>query len=125
MYEDSQWQAKTAVSLFTKFTTIDKVDLIYNWGNPTSEAVAPIAEQNKVPALLMTLDPSSVRGKKYVIRTINSAEDFGRILAKWISATKYKKLGVVIAQNTYVQGIYEGAAKRSFFQPKPRNFGNL
>ena len=44
-FEDSQWVAISAVSSFTKLTQADQVDIVYNWGNPTTEALAPIARK--------------------------------------------------------------------------------
>src|SRR4051812_32826752 len=46
IFEDSQYDAKQAVTAYIKLRTVDHADLIYVWGNPTSEAVAPLAEQN-------------------------------------------------------------------------------
>lgn len=108
VYEDSQWDPKSAVAVFNKLVQIDKVSLVFNWGNPTSEAVAPIAEARKIPLLALSLDPSCARGRNYVIRFTNPSADFSKRLAQYIKAKGYKKLGVVLAQNTYVQGLLDG-----------------
>lgn len=111
LYEDSQWVPKTAVSAFNKLRSVDKVSLILNWGNPTSEAVAPLAERYRVPLIAMTLDPSIAIGKKFVVRSTNSARMFSERLAAHLKHAGYKKMGVVLSQNTYVQGLYDGLLK--------------
>jgi ABC-type branched-subunit amino acid transport system substrate-binding protein len=108
IYQDSQWDPKSAVAAFNKLVQIDKVSMVFNWGNPTSEAVAPLAEARKIPLLALSLDPSCARGRNYVIRFTNPSADFSKRLAQYIKAKGYKKLGVVLAQNTYVQGLLEG-----------------
>lgn len=108
VYEDSQWDAKAAVSAFNKLVYTGNVSLVFNWGNPTTEALAPIAETRNVPLIGMTLDPSAARGKTRLIRSINPASDFSKRLAEYLKLKGYKNLGVVMAQNTYVQGLLDG-----------------
>jgi len=107
-YEDSQWDPKSAVAAFNKLVQINKVSIVFNWGNPTSEAIAPLAESRKVPLIVMSLDPVSAKGRTHVIRFINPASDFSKRLAQYLKAKGYKKLGVVMSQNTYVQGLLDG-----------------
>jgi len=111
IYEDSQWDARTAVSAFNKLRVVDRASLILNWGNPTTEAVASIAEQTRTPLIGMTLDPVPSIGKKFVIRSTNSADQFSARLVEYLKSAGYKNMGVVMAQNTYVEGLYEGIEK--------------
>lgn len=108
VYEDSQWDPKTAVSAFNKLSYDYDVSLVFNWGNQTTEAVAPIAETRNIPLIGMTSDPAAVRGKTRLIRCINPAADFSKRLAGHLKQKGYKKLGVVMAQNTYLQGLFDG-----------------
>jgi branched-chain amino acid transport system substrate-binding protein len=106
--EDSQWDPKLAVSAFRVLRTRHKVDLVFNWGNPTSEAVAPIAEQSRVPTLVMSSDPRIAAGKRYLVRTINSAAQLGSRLAQEVRRRGYRSVGVIVADNSYVQGVVDG-----------------
>lgn len=105
-FEDSQWDPKQAISAFHSLRTSS--NLVFNWGNPTTEALAPLAEQLQFPLLGMSLDPAVAKGRRFVIRTTNPADDFSRLLAEHLSQKNYRRLGVVMAQNTYVQGLYDG-----------------
>jgi branched-chain amino acid transport system substrate-binding protein len=107
-YEDSQWDAKAAVSAFYRLRDASRVSLVFNWGNPTTEAVAPLAERYQMPLIGMTLDPIVSRGKSYVIRSTNSASDFSGLLAHHLERRGYQKIGVILADNTYVQGLFDG-----------------
>lgn len=111
IFEDSQWDPKTALSSFIKLTQADKVKIIYNWGNPTSEALAPLAKRSKVPLLSMSLDEKITLDNKYTIRTLNKADDFSRKLAEQINSSGNKNIGVIIADNSYVRGLLNGLKK--------------
>ncbi len=111
LFEDSQWDPKTALSSFIKLTQADKVNIIYNWGNPTSEALAPVAKRSKVPLLSMSLDEKITLDNNYTIRTLNRADDFSRKLAEQINSSGNKNIGVIIADNSYVRGLLNGLKK--------------
>lgn len=116
VFEDSQWDPKLAVSAFRALRSQYKVDLVFNWGNPTSEAVAPIAEQGRVPTLVMSSDPRIAADKRYLVRTINSSAQLGSRLAQEVRRRGYRSVGVIVADNSYVQGVVDGlreALKRS------------
>ena len=81
IYEDSQWVPKMALSAFDKLRSVDKVSIVLNWGNPTTEALAPVAELSKTPLIGMTLDPKVGKGKKYVVRSTNASDEFSKLLA--------------------------------------------
>lgn len=108
VFEDSQWDPKVAVSAFRALRNQHKADLVFNWGNPTSEAVAPIAEQGRVPTLVMSSDPRIAAGKNYIVRTINSAAQLGSRLAQEVQRRGYRSVGVIVADNSYVQGLVDG-----------------
>jgi branched-chain amino acid transport system substrate-binding protein len=111
IFEDSQWDPKTALNAFIKLTQVDKVNLVYNWGNPTSEAIAPVAERSKIPFLAMSLDESISKNKEYTIRAINRADDFSLRLAEEINKSEFRNIGVILADNTYVRGLFNGLKK--------------
>jgi branched-chain amino acid transport system substrate-binding protein len=108
IFEDSQWDPKQAVSVFKVLHDLKKVDLIYSWGNPTSAAIAPIAQRLKVATIAMSSDPKITRDGGYVIRSLRSGEELGQLVAKNFQSRGFKKIGVVLAENSYVQGLFDG-----------------
>jgi ABC-type branched-subunit amino acid transport system substrate-binding protein len=112
VFEDSQWDPKVAVGAFRTLSVQRKVDLVFNWGNPTSEAIAPIAERTKIPTVVMSSDPNIAAGKKYIVRTINSGHQLGGLLAQEINRRGLRSLGVILAENSYVLGIVQGLQRQ-------------
>jgi ABC-type branched-subunit amino acid transport system substrate-binding protein len=111
LYQDSKWDPKTAVEVFHNLHAIQKVDIIYNWGNPTSDAVAPIAERKAVSIIAMSSNHRIAAGRSYIVRSINAAEELGKLLAAHLLARGFKSTGVLLVENTYVQGLYDGMAQ--------------
>ena len=110
IFEDSQWDPKQAVSVFKVLHDVKKVDLIYSWGNPTSAAIAPIAQRLKVATVAMSSDPKITLDGDFVIRALRSGEELGALIAKNFHSRGFKKIGIVLAENSYVQGIFDGFA---------------
>jgi len=100
-----------AVSAVNSLRNDKRVSLIYNWGNPTTEAVAPITERYRLPLVAMTLDPAVGLNRHFVVRATNSAGAFASISADYLKKKGFTNIGVVIADNTYVQGLFDGLEK--------------
>lgn len=109
LFEDSKYDPKSAVSAFRKLSDKDHVSMVYNFGGPTSAAVAPIASKAKMPSLLWTTDPSAIRGNEYVIRFTNDAVEFTKVLTGYLNSKNRKRLGIIVAENQYLNSLLEGA----------------
>lgn len=107
-YEDSLYDPKTTILAFNKLVLSKRVSLVFTWGNPPSEAVAPIAENRDVPLLAVVSGSAIARGKTRLIRFFNPTSDLSKPLAQYLKQKGFKRLGVVTAENTYVGGILEG-----------------
>jgi len=110
LWEDSQYNPKVALLAFNKLRR-NNIALAYIWGNPTSEAVAPLAESSKVPLLAMALNPTVSQNRNFVIRTTNADWQFSSELAKYLSASGKKKLMVVLTENSYLRGLLDTLQK--------------
>lgn len=106
--EDSKYDAKAAVSAFNKLRQVNDVSLIFVWGNPTSEAVGPLAERYKLPTIASVMNPSVSQNKQYTIRATNHAAMLSRLLSEYLVEQGYSKIGVVIAENSYLNGVLDG-----------------
>lgn len=65
-YEDHRYDGKTTVSAFHKLRNSGKADFIVVWGNTPSGSSAPVAEQLRVPLMVLSMNPDA-KGKKHVI----------------------------------------------------------
>jgi branched-chain amino acid transport system substrate-binding protein len=108
VYQDSQYESKRAVSNFHAFRQAKPVQLIYFWGNPPSEAIAPLAQRYRQPVIALSSDPNLARGNTFFIRSLPTGEENGVALVKYLKKQKLTKLGVVLTENSYVEGVYKG-----------------
>lgn len=66
--EDFGYDNKLAVAAYHKLIALDKVSTIYIWGYGPSQALVPVAEQDKFPLIACSAEPTVSQNKKYVIR---------------------------------------------------------
>lgn len=107
-YEDSGNESRKAISAFTKLTDHGRVNLIYNWGTVTTEALAPIAERRRMPLVAWTADPEMTKGKHFVVRFTNSAADYGKVLARHLHSLGKRKIALVLSETQYLEAMHKG-----------------
>jgi len=106
-FEDSKYDPKTALSALQKLAG-DDVKVIYNWGNPTSAAVSPLAERLKMAMFVLSTDPLVSKGSNRVVRFSNSGVEYGAKLAQAIKKAGFRRVGIVRAENDYLNSILDG-----------------
>lgn len=111
IFEDSQYDSKMALGAFRKVTEIDKAKIVYNFGGPTTEALAPIAEAQKVILFNSETEPSLSIGRKYVVRFNSPSEDLASALIHFLQRTDHHSIGIVRTDNQYINGIYRAFLK--------------
>ena len=108
--EDSAYDPKLAVSAFRKLTSVDKVDLVMDWGAATSEAIAPISDEVDVPFIAFSYDDTVPIVSSNAIRAWNPTTKFGKVIVDHISS---EKIGIVKTELTYLNKMLEGLEKVS------------
>ncbi len=99
-FEDNKYEATPALEVFRKFQ-FGKVDLMYSWGEPPLHAIAPIAEHERIPLVAVSLDSKPARGKKYVVRSINSPKEMIAPVLAYLRSRGLKRIGVIKADDPY------------------------
>jgi hypothetical protein len=66
VYEDHKYDGKTAVTGLHALRARTDIDLMLVWGNMPAGAVAPVAEQQQIPTLAISMNPDA-KGKQYVV----------------------------------------------------------
>ena len=89
IYEDSQYNPQSAVTIFRKFTSDSNVKFIINFGCPTSQAIAPIAEQVQIPTALFCSSLLLTKGKKFSFGMTSPANEWAAILEKYLELKKF------------------------------------
>ena len=95
IFEDSEYKTKTAITNFNKLLSVDKVDLIYVFGSPMTEALGPMAEKVKLPMISTEYNPKYTQNKQYVLRFANNAADYAQAILKVMRSRNLKNFGIV------------------------------
>ncbi len=95
IFEDDEFKTKNSVTAANKLINIDKVDSLITFSGGTSNAVASIAEKNKIPMLGITALSSIGIDRKYVFSLFLSKQGQIDILAQAAKKTKLKRLSII------------------------------
>jgi len=110
IYEDGKCAPADAVTAANKLINVDKVNFLMTFCTGETNAVAPIAEQNKIILLTSgTTAPNIVKGK-YIFRNIGSVGSGLPVLTKL--AYDFNKQIALISENTD----YAASTKNGFTQ---------
>ena len=108
IYEDNSYDPKKAVSTFQKFVDLDKVDEILMWGNEPALSVAPIAEQRKFPMIAVAQYGRISLNREYIIRFINTGDQYSDALLTYLRTQGYKNLAIVQAEFSFFNMLIDG-----------------
>lgn len=104
-FDDSRYDANTAVSALNKMRATNKVDLYYAWGVSPTEAIIPITEASKLPLLVETTLKESTANKRYVVRAARTGERIAQALADQLRERKVKSVSLIVADIPFYQDI--------------------
>lgn len=110
-FQDDRNDKKEAVSIMTKFATIDKVPVVFgSAGSGVSLAIAPLANRYKV-ILISPISSSSqlsTEGGDFFFRTVPADDLQAEVLSKWVFDSGAKKVAVVYTNNSWGKPLAEG-----------------
>lgn len=113
IFEDAEYSPTKAVQAFHKLAELDKVDLVYVWGVSFCEAIAPLAERRRMPTVAQCISPTVSAKRRYVIRFMNQTNEYVDMLLSEIQARGWKRLGIVITENPYLEEMYNALKERA------------
>lgn len=102
IYEDVEYSVPRAVAAFYKLVTQDKVALIYVWGVPFCEALAPLAEARKIALVGQCVNSTLTKDRKFVLRFMNHSEQYMKTFLEYAKTKSWKKVAVVYSENSYI-----------------------
>ena len=108
IFEDNEYDPKLAISAYQKLAEIDKVDLVIIFGNPTSETVAPLVDNTKVPVIAMATNTELPSRSNYLVRALPPASESSKKILEYLRTKRIKKIGIVKTQNSYLNDIHKG-----------------
>jgi len=113
IFEDNKWDSKEAISAFNKLVQIDNVDVVMNWGTPTSEAIAPIVGE-QVPLIAITTEPPIIKQSSYIIRGgFNQPGDYIAKVWEYLRSQNIKRLAIIKTEIVYLDSLFEQLEKQA------------
>ena len=106
VFEDHQYDAKTAISAFQKLVNVDHVDMVLNRWEPTSEAIAPLVKEYEVPTIALIINDEPSKWNPYFFRFYDPSADLIRPLPQYASDMWYNKIALLITENTFLQDVW-------------------
>lgn len=110
-YEDARYDAAAAVTAFHKLTERDRVDIVFTWGISFCQALAPLAEERRIPLIAECIDPALSAGRKFVLRPMNYSDQYTAITAKYLLASGRRKLALVLSDTNYTEMMRESLVR--------------
>jgi branched-chain amino acid transport system substrate-binding protein len=105
IFEDNKWDSKEAISAYNKLVQIDGVDVVINWGTPTSEAIAPLVGET-VPFIAITTEPPITSISPYIIRGgFNRPDEYIAKVWEYLRSKDVKKIGVMKTEIVYLNSL--------------------
>lgn len=105
VFEDNQYDSAHSVAAYRRLVDIEKVSVVYNWGETPLWAIAGEAERKAIPVLSMTIDPEPTLDKHNVVAALNPPEDFVALVLKDLRAKGSKSFGIIQAEDPYFNAL--------------------
>ncbi len=112
IYEDSEYSSTKSVSAFHALVG-QGINLVYAFGGPMSEVIAPLAESKKVPFICDGNEPRVTADKNFVIRHASSGLELGTAISKYLGFMKKRRIAIVRTQNQYLNSLLAGFKESS------------
>jgi ABC-type branched-subunit amino acid transport system substrate-binding protein len=107
VYEDTQLDPKSAVTAFNKLVSMDRAQLLYDFGAGTTGAMGPLADRAQIPLLSASFDPSVAKGKTFVIRFANYSAQYAERLLHYLRSKGCKHFALVATENAFFKSLVE------------------
>ena len=109
--EDDQSQAATAVRIYEKLITQDKVDAVLGpYSSPIVEAVADVTEKHRMPMVAPLGGASSIfkKGRKYVFMVLSPAETYFEGLIEMAAKKGLRTVAVINEDTLFARSTAQG-----------------
>lgn len=110
-FQDDRNDKKEAVSIMTKFSTIDKVPVVFgSAGSSVSLAIVPLANRYKVILISPVSSSStlSTEGGDFFFRTVPADDRQADVLSKWVYDSGARRVAIVYTNNSWGKPLADG-----------------
>ena len=97
-FEDDRLDPKLTLSAYRRLRQSYDIDVVVSISSGTSNALAPIAEQNRVPMIAVASDPKIIKDRKWVVNFWVSPEEEARLTVDEAVRRGYKRIAMATSQ---------------------------
>lgn len=108
--EDDQMQGKQAILAARRMIELNKVNVLLTYSSPTGAAVAPLANERKVPHFAVAYNPACVVGD-YSVSVMSTVDSYVPSFVELLAKKNYKRLAVFYVRNATWQPVYDSLKK--------------
>lgn len=91
---------------------LNKVDGVLCIVSGPCNAIAPLAEEKKVPLIAVASDPKIQKDKNFVFRLEIAPSEEAKALASFVEKKSYKRIASIVAQQDGIQAGYTALSQR-------------
>jgi len=118
LFEDDHFDAKTTVSAFNKLVQIDDADAVICFASGPCNAVAPLAEEYKIPLIAVASDPKISVNKSFVVRLEIAPGQEAKVLSEFIKEKNYARIASIVALQDGIKAGYAELMKHPEYSSK-------
>lgn len=93
--EDSKMDPREGVSIANKFIDMDKIKVIQTWGTSISMAVQPIANENRVVQMVVSIHPTIVDKSDYTFRVFYNVLQATELFEEYLKHERPSRIGLL------------------------------
>ncbi len=113
IFEDDKFEPKNTIASFNKLVNLDHVSVVVCFTSTPCSAVAPLADQYKIPLIAVASAPVQI-GRDHVVRLELSTQEEGRVLADYLESRSYQNIASVLAVQEGVKSAYNSLVSDSY-----------
>lgn len=95
IFEDDSMDPMRSIAAFNKLLATDKIHILVNATSGTGNALAPLAEQKKIPFIAIASDYQVVKDRKWVVTLWVTPEEEARVAVAEAKRRGYKKIAQI------------------------------
>ena len=103
IFDDNVYQAVKSLDSYRRLRAIDGLNILYVWGEPGFNSIAPVAEAEKFPFFCMSTDRGPGVGKKYAIRVSGDSYQLASKLIQFLEIKKADSIDLLMADDPFFE----------------------
>lgn len=104
--EDDQMQSRQAVLAARRLIELNNVNVLFSYSSPSGSAIAPIANERKVPHICVAYNPAAVVGN-YNVSMVPPVETFLPPFFELLQKKNYHRIALFYVRNATWQPIFD------------------